>query len=90
MHALTGTPHRPATETDREIFVLMHCGHCARNGKCTIASYAKIFEIGETYYPQEWVHDDDGQPTCMAFTLRRPPEGARCPDTLDMFGGAAP
>lgn len=84
-----GTPYRPANAAEGEIFILMHCGHCARRPRCTIPNYAAIFEIGEPDYPKQWVHDDEGQPSCSAFEMRRPPETARCPETLDLFGGAA-
>lgn len=83
--------YRPSNGTEGEGFISAWCCNCERDRHedCTILAATFAYDVEDAEYPREWCFDRQGRPQCTAFV----PEGQalpppRCPDTLDMFGGA--
>lgn len=73
-----GRPYRPSNGSEGDCFIHTHCYNCI-NGKyehtgdvndnpCDILSRSFWCEIGDKNYPEEWQYNDDGNPTCTAWT----------------------
>lgn len=92
--------YRPSNGTEGEAFMTMWCSRCkhdkAWNGEkpfddcgdddlCKLIANSMAFDLDEPGYPQQWVYDQCGAPTCLAFELAGKPE--RCTLTVDMFTG---
>lgn len=97
--------YRPANGTEGEMFTAHFCDRCQheaawradpeRAAACLINVRAFAYDVGDPEYPSEWISGPEG-PTCTAFELERPPEGAvqepwpRCPATIDLFESTRP
>lgn len=65
-----GKPYRPSNGSEGMMFAEQFCGRCKKsNGgePCSIFDFAFWNDIGDEGYPQEWVHDANGEPACTAF-----------------------
>jgi hypothetical protein len=69
-------PYRPSNGTEGEIFMSAWCARCMRDqarregdafAGCEIITLTMAFEIDDPSYPQAWVQDDDGAPSCLEF-----------------------
>jgi len=65
-----GESYRPSNGTEGMIFMGKYCDHCQLwdQGACEIQFHSMLYEVEEKEYPSEWIIDEDGQPTCTAFT----------------------
>jgi len=97
--ARAGKPYRPSNGTEGEIFQATWCAQCEANRAfredheradgCPIIANTMALSIDDPDYPAAWHYGPDGQPKCAAFVEIGSDAAPRCPDTLDMFGGAA-
>jgi hypothetical protein len=62
-----GKPYRPSNGTEGMIFEERFCDHCTKGFDCQIFINAFLFDIGDADYPEEWIYDQDGRPTCTAW-----------------------
>jgi hypothetical protein len=71
-----GGPYRPANGSEGDIFMAMWCDNCSRDAGvreggykagCIILAAALAHNIKDEGYPQEWCHNEHGQPCCTAF-----------------------
>ncbi len=71
-----GKPYRPSNGSEGRLFEDWFCAGCVwdhlahmgdlENG-CEIFARALAFNVGDDWYPTEWVIAEDGYPTCTAF-----------------------
>jgi hypothetical protein len=87
------SPYRPSNGTEGDAFYAALCQHCAHNRdefevlSCLIWFDVMTFPLGHEGYPAEFVRDERGHPTCLAFaSVDGPNIAPRCPDTMDLFG----
>lgn len=83
--------YRPSNGTEGTIFMAQFCDRCTKDD-CWIIIDTFRLSIDDPEYPKEWTFDEDGEPTCTAFTAfsERPqdetPEIEKIhPDQLSMF-----
>jgi hypothetical protein len=71
------SPYRPSNGTEGEIFMSAWCAKCVRDRArregdpfegCDIITMTMAFDIDHPSYPEAWVQDDDGTPSCLEFT----------------------
>jgi hypothetical protein len=71
------SPYRPSNGTEGEIFMSAWCAKCVRDRArregdpfegCDIITMTMAFDIDHPSYPDAWVQDDDGTPSCLEFT----------------------
>lgn len=74
---LTGKPYRPSNGTEGDMFKERFCAQCKHDdednpglGCEEIAMYTFILNLDDRDYPPEWVHDEEGRPTCTKFERR--------------------
>lgn len=64
--------YRPSNGSEGMWFTERFCERCAHDqdtGKeCPILMRTMLHEVDEPEYPSEWTYDQDGKPTCTAFT----------------------
>ena len=87
--------YRPSNGTEGMIFEGKFCSNCIHgkyehtqddnDNPCDILSSAFLFDINDDAYPEEWIYDEKGEPTCTAFKkwdwLQRP-EGPDAPPPI--------
>ena len=61
--------YRPSNETEGMFFTDQFCERC-KKGKCEILALTMSLDVNDVGYPSEWIHDDNGKPTCTAFDAR--------------------
>jgi hypothetical protein len=66
--------YRPSNGTEGMSFTDKFCDNCIHEcplieskKKCEILTLTHFHEIDEPEYPNEWIYDDEGKPTCTAF-----------------------
>src|SRR5689334_13679238 len=69
--------YRPSNGTEGMVFIECHCMECLHGkyehtGDLKDKTYEIIYrsflyDIKDKEYPEEWVYDDSGRPTCTAF-----------------------
>jgi len=69
---LANKPYRPANGTEGDIFKKRFCDKCIHENcdegvYCEILTDAECFQVNDFEYPKEWVHDENGCPTCTKF-----------------------
>lgn len=66
-----GEKYRPGSGSEGMWFESQFCDHCLHdNGDtkcCDIIMMAMGFDITDKEYPQEWVYDEQGKPTCTKY-----------------------
>lgn len=84
-----GDPYRPGNGTEGELFMDAWCANCVKfnGGDCPIVAATLAFDIDEDGYPEEWVFNRKGRPSCTAYSEDENERTYRCPDTPDMFHG---
>ncbi len=83
-----GELFQPSNGYEGDLFRAEYCDICRKDDPENEV-YCEIFgktlcldALTDKDYPREWIHGDDGQPTCTAFEA----DGSyRCPKTEDMF-----
>lgn len=85
-------PYRPSNGTEGEMFCEQFCYLCRydqyEDDPCDILTRSLICSVGDADYPEEWLYDRNGRPTCTAFhdvMSAEPAAGDRCPLTMDLF-----
>lgn len=72
----TSKPYRPSNGIEGYIFEEEFCCRCRHYKKVdtetwdcdmNILNLASLHSVDDPHYPTEWVHDEDGNPTCTAF-----------------------
>ncbi len=67
--------YRPSSVAEGDIFMREHCFHCAHydgsrtdsSDACLILLRTLLFSLDDEEYPQEFLYDHFGQPTCTRF-----------------------
>jgi len=70
--------YRPSNGTEGMIFQEEFCDQCSKDnpsletgaGGCEIMFRSMCHDVDDPEYPTEWVYDDNGEPTCTAFSKR--------------------
>ena len=71
------SPYRPSNGTEGEIFMSAWCAKCVRDRPqrggnpfdgCEIITLTMAFDIDHPSYPEAWVQDDEGTPSCLECT----------------------
>lgn len=62
-----GRKWRPSNGTDFDLFSAAMCHNCQGKDSCMIVPLTKAFNVDDEDYPEDWVINDAGQPTCTAF-----------------------
>lgn len=79
----------PSNGTDGDIFMSAWCFNgCTKHSEdnpCEIMGRSFCYGIDDPNYPEEWIYDEDGKPTCTAFSTLSEEKRYRCQDTEDMF-----
>ena len=86
-----GEAYCPATGSEGRAFEEVFCGRCIYSGTaadengCPIAEQAyMIANASDPKFPNQWVYDDDGVPSCRMFVSGEPVRklcgGARTPE----------
>ena len=90
---LAGKPYRPSNGTEGDMFMAEWCEHCEHDSRwrddpesagCPILCDTMIYHTRDPEYPKEWIYDQEGRPSCTAFT-QVVGSTARCNKTVDMF-----
>ena len=71
-----GKPYQPSNGFEGDIFMESYCQRCEHEQRagsedvegCQIICASMVFNPGEEGYPGEWIYNEEGQPTCTAFT----------------------
>jgi len=73
-----GKPYQPSNGTEGMMFSDCFCDKCEKDRKyrknlagrdsCPILPLTMLYDPGDTEYPAEWIYDENGNPTCTAFT----------------------
>lgn len=71
-HKLSGKPYRPSNGTEGEIFQHNFCLNCIHENLesetwCEILTRTMYYKVTDASYPTEWIHNDEGEPTCTNF-----------------------
>lgn len=67
--------YRPSNGTEGIGFYENWCERCRHDrpddedGGCRILCRTLMFNVDEPGYPDEWIYDDTGNPTCTAFEV---------------------
>lgn len=96
---VAGQRYIPSNGTEGMAFIDAWCTHCAHDRamcegepveECDDRELCQIIarSMADGGAP-EWVFGSDGQPRCTEFVEHGQPIPYRCPETNDMFGGAA-
>jgi hypothetical protein len=68
--------YRPANGSEGEWFKAQYCHRCTRDNfyptedpkkGCKILLKTLIYDKDDEEYPEEWIYDENGKPTCTAF-----------------------
>jgi len=69
--------YRPSNGTEGCAFMEYFCERCIHekfihtmkhgDAQCNIADRSLIYDLKDPEYPEEWIYDDDGHPTCTAW-----------------------
>jgi hypothetical protein len=72
-----GKPYRPGNSDEGFWFIGEFCENCIHgkyehtqdldDNPCEILSRSFLSDITDKDYPPEWIYDDNGKPTCLAF-----------------------
>jgi hypothetical protein len=70
----------PSNSDDGFAFIARFCENCVREEfihtnkdddlKCDILSRSMLYDYKDDEYPDEWIWDEDDNPTCTAFVKR--------------------
>ena len=72
--------YRPTSGSEAESFQHAFCDKCIhdrsfRTGNsdkgCSILLHAWIYTVEDKGYPNEWIYDENGRPTCTSFENTR-------------------
>ena len=67
--------YRPSNGTEGMGFYENWCSRCRHDrpddedGGCSILGASLMFNVADLGYPEQWVYDEAGSPTCTAFEL---------------------
>lgn len=65
-------PFRPSNATQGDAFLASFCEKCDKYGeigsRCEIVVLTHAYDEDDPKYPREWTYDEDGWPTCTAFS----------------------
>ena len=77
-----GDKFQPSNGTEGMVFDEVFCERCWYDAKyrrtqdgrdgCEILCSVMAYDIKDDRYPNEWVYDGDGWPTCTAFREKKP------------------
>lgn len=78
--------YRPSNGTMGMAFMANFCDRCSIRGICRILPKTMAYHVDDPEYPDQWTYDEEGYPTCTAFTDgTRPRHLKPCKRTRDMF-----
>lgn len=66
--------YQPSNGTEGMIFCERFCDQCLNQHpdpnherQCMILCRTMVYDTNDKEYPEEWIYDDSGKPTCTAF-----------------------